>query len=265
MNNRNQVVSSDPSVLEKFANRRSALRALMIPAGAAVLSGCSSVTRLAQEPAPAVSDEEVGRMRRDASGVRTFKNYVLYDQDGRKLYFHDDLIRGQIFAAGFGYAKCQGICGRISGNLVEASGMLGDLMGNPVRFYTFSLAQDSPADMREAMETRGIIGKPGWKYLTGSPEAIRYIRCSFGFFDVGEQDTLGVPETHTGMIRFGHHSLDKWSSCPGLGTPTSIASSVGWLLPPDRRPDFASMNRNVPHKARPIPGWTPPKPLVAKV
>jgi protein SCO1/2 len=96
--------------------------------------------------------------------VRTFKNYVLYDQDGRKLYFYDDLIRGQIFAAGFGYAKCQGICGNISNNLVEASKMLGGLMGNPVRFYTFSLAQDSPAEMREAMETRGILGKPGWTY-----------------------------------------------------------------------------------------------------
>jgi hypothetical protein len=119
--------------------------------------------------------------------------------------------------------------------------------------------------MREAMETRGILGKPGWTYLTGSPEAIRYVRCSFGFFDAGEQDTLGTQATHTGMIRFGHHSLDKWSSCPGLGTPTSIASSVGWLLPPDRRPDFARMNRNVPNMARPIPGWTPPKPLVAQV
>jgi len=265
MNNLNQIVNSDSSVLLKSVNRRSALRALIIPVGAAVLSGCSSVTRLAQKDAPAISDQEIGRMRRDENGVRTFKNYVLYDQDGRKLYFYDDLIRGQIFAAGFGYSKCQGICGNISNNLVEASEMLGGLMGNPVRFYTFSLAQDSPAEMREAMEIRGILGRPGWTYLTGSPEAIRYIRCSFGFFDVGEQDTLGVPETHTGMIRFGHHSLDKWSSCPGLGTPTAIASSVGWLLPPDRRPDFASMNRNVPHKARPIPGWTPPKPLVAKV
>ncbi len=264
MNNRNQSVSSDSSVLSKFLNRRSALRALMIPAGAAVLGGCASATRLTQEQAPALSDQEIGRMRRDASGERAFKNYELYDQDGRKLYFHDDLIRGQIFAAAFGYAKCTGICGSISNNLVGASEMLGGLMGNPVRFYTFSLAQDSPADMREAMETRGILGKPGWTYLTGSPEAIRYIRCSFGFFDVGEADTLGVPETHTGMIRFGHHPLDKWSSCPGLGTPSSIASSVGWLFPPNLRPEFARMNRNAPTKARLIPGWTPPKPLVAR-
>ncbi len=46
MNNLKQVVRSDSSVLLKSANRRSALRALIIPVGAAVLSGCSSVSGL---------------------------------------------------------------------------------------------------------------------------------------------------------------------------------------------------------------------------
>lgn len=244
-------------------DRRSALRALLIPAGAAVLGGCSTATRLVQQ-APEVSESDLGKTHFEPDGTRTFHNHVLYDQDGRKLRFHDDLIRGQIFAASFGYVSCRGICGRIANNMLEASDLLGPVMGNPVRFYSFSLTEDSPSEMREAMEFRGVYGKPGWTYLTGSPEAIRDIRWSFGFFDAGEVDTQGDPATHTGMVRFGHHRLDKWSSCPGLGNPANIARSVVWLFPSDRRPQVAGTEYEGTNHARPIPGWTPPAPLTAQ-
>lgn len=243
--------------------RRAALRALLIPAGAAVLGGCASSTRLVQE-APALPANDLGRTRMEPDGTRTFHNHVLYDQDGRKVRFHDDLVRGQVFAASFGYVKCRGICGRMSNNMLEAADLLGGTMGNPVRFYNFSLAEDSPADMRESMEFRGVYGKPGWTYLTGSPEAIRDIRWSFGFFDAGENDTQGDPATHTGMVRFGNHSLDKWSSCPGLGNPANIARSVVWLFPSDRRPQVAGTEYEGTNNARPIPGWTPRAPLSAQ-
>ena len=243
-------------------DRRSALRALLVPAGAAVLGGCSTATRLVQQ-SPEAADSDLGRTHFEPDGTRTFHNHVLYDQDGRKLRFHDDLIRGQVFAASFGYVKCRGICGRISNNMLEASELLGGVMGNPVRFYSFSLTEDSPSDMREAMEFRGIYGKPGWTYLTGSPEAIRDIRWSFGFFDATGDDTLGDPATHTGMIRFGNHALDKWSSCPALGSPASIAASIVWLYPADRRPVVAGLDGEL-GGGLPIPGFVPPKPLSAE-
>lgn len=256
-------IRPDLAVGTRSFDRRSALRALLIPAGAAVLGGCSTATRLVQD-SPAMPDAELGRARFEPDGTRTFHNHVLYDQDGRKVRFHDDLVRGQVFAASFGYVKCRGICGRMSNNMLEASDLLGGVMGKPVRFYNFSLAQDSPADMREAMEFRGVYGKPGWTYLTGSPEAIRDIRWSFGFFDAGEDDTQGELATHTGMIRFGNHPLDKWSSCPGLGNPANIARSVVWLFPSDRRPKVAGTEYEGTNNARPIPGWTPPAPIVAQ-
>jgi len=76
-------------------DRRSALRALLIPAGAAVLGGCSTATRLVQQ-APEVPENDRGRTYFEPDGTRTFHNHVLYDQDGRKIRFHDDLIRGQV-------------------------------------------------------------------------------------------------------------------------------------------------------------------------
>ena len=196
-----------------------------------------------------------------ADGTRTFPNLVLHDQDGRRLLFHDDLIRGRVFAATFGYVKCTGICGRMAANLAAAADLLGPAMGHPVRFYTFSLAEDSPADMKRAMQDRGLEGRPGWTYLTGSAGTIREIRHAFGFFDRGGEDTLGSPGTHTGMVRFGHHALDKWSACPSLGPPASIAKSILWLFPADRRPAIAGPVRPEGSGGTPIPGFVTPEPL----
>lgn len=243
-------------------SRRSALRALLIPAGAAILGGCASATRLG-DTAPAAHDSGFGTSRLEPDGTRTFKNHLVYDQDGKRLRFQDDLIRGHIFAATFGYSKCRGICGRMAANMQAAADLLGPLMGHPVRFYNFSLAEDTPDEMKEAMEFRGLYGKPGWRYLTASAEVIREIRWSFGFFDVGEEDTLGQPATHTGMVRFGHHPLDKWSSCPALGSPASIAASITWLYPADRRPSVAGLDGEL-GGGLPIPGFVPPKPLSAQ-
>lgn len=243
-------------------SRRSALRALLIPAGAAILGGCASATRLGGA-APAAHDPGFGTSRLERDGTRTFKNHLVYDQDGKRLRFQDDLVRGHIFAATFGYSKCRGICGRMAGNMQAAAELLGPLMGRPVRFYNFSLAEDTPDEMKEAMEFRGIYGRPGWKYLTASAEVIREIRWSFGFFDVGEEDTLGQPGTHTGMVRFGNHPLDKWSSCPALGSPASIAASIVWLYPADRRPVVSGLDGEY-GGGRPIPGFVPPEPLSAE-
>jgi hypothetical protein len=60
------------------------------------------------------------------------------------------------------------------------------------------------------------------------------------------------------MARFGNQRLDKWSSCPALGTPTSIARSALAIFPPNQRPRIAALERTDGPRARPIPGYTPP-------
>lgn len=243
-------------------DRRSALRAAFLPAAAAVLGGCASrVARVAPSPTPE-PEGGLGATARAADGTLVFRNHILYDQNGRKVRFHDDLMRGRIFAATFGYMKCKGICNDIASSMIGGSRLLGGLMGDPVRFYHFSLAEDTPAEMREVMERNGTDRMPGWTYLTASAEVVKDIRYAFGFFERDESDDEDL-SSHTGMARFGHHSLDKWSSCPALGTHESIARSVLWLYPPCDRPRVAGVPVRDPVNIRKDPNWTPVEPLQA--
>jgi protein SCO1/2 len=243
-------------------SRRASLRSLLLPT-TALLAGCAST-----QPRPGATDDSAGDVgfpqRAGASvirtnGTRAFRNHVLQDQDGRTVRFQQDLIEGQVFAAVFMYVNCKGICSDMIGQMIGAYDLLTPVMGNPVRFYTFSLAQDSPEAMKGYMQSRGIYGRPGWTFLTGTPEVIKDIRWGFGFFDPNEE-VDGNLEAHTGMARFGNHRLDKWSSCPALANPLMTARSVVALFPPGERPQIAALQDSETVPARPIPNYRPAPP-----
>ena len=240
-------------------SRRASLRSLLLPA-AGLVAGCTAAPRVDRS---ASADSEFpnrpGATIMNANGTRSFRNHELRDQDGNTVRFQQDLIEGQIFAAMFMYVNCKGICADMIKQMIGAYDLLQPVMGNPVRFYTFSLAQDSPAELKAYMESRGIYGRPGWRFLTGSPDVIKDIRWGFGFFDPNEE-VDGNLEAHTGMARFGNHRLDKWSSCPALASPLMTARSVVALFPPPQRPDIAALRDTETVPARAIPNYRPAPP-----
>lgn len=229
-------------------NRRTllgALGSLSLPFGLALLGGCDSGAKAAGAADTAVTK---------GAGIpvprREFPNHEILDHNGRKLRFHDDLIEGKVFAATFFYVKCKGICGDMSGNMKKAHEILGDFMGDKVQFYSFSLNEDTPEELRGYMARQGIVDKKGWTFFTGAKEVIKDIRWGFGFSNPSseEDDDLSA---HTGMVRFGHHPMDKWSSCPALGSPKGIARNVIWLFPPNERPRIPLLDFDGASGARP--------------
>ena len=253
--------NGDPEITASRAmDRRRAIASLLLP-GAALLGGCASAVT-AKPSAIAVDsvdprfDDRPGAFIMQPDGTRAFRNHILRDQDGNVVRYQDDLIEGQIFAATFMYVNCKGICADMTSKMAQAYDILTPVMGKPVRFYSFSLAEDSPAQMKEYMEARGLYGRPGWTFLTASESVMKDIRWGFGFMDVNEEiDNNRVG--HTGMVRVGNHKLDRWSSCPALSNPVVTARSVISLYPPGQRPHIAALERVEPHPARAIPGYQP--------
>ncbi len=251
----------DSDAVHRALTRRSLLASLVFPA-AAVAAGCATSQNAKRQPTIALTDHELGfepklgATKMESDGTRSFRNHLLHDQDGNAVRYQDDLIRGQIFAATFMYVDCKGICSEMTGKMTEAYDLLQPIMGRPVQFYTFSLAQDSSDTLKRYMEARGLYGRPGWKFLTAPKAVITDIRWGFGFFDADEELDSNLT-THTGMARFGNHRLDRWSSCPALANPKLTARSVVSLFPSDQRPYIAALDRKQAHPARKIPNFEP--------
>lgn len=241
--------------------RRSTLRGMLLPAAALLLTGCSravSAERSEDGAGEPVFPDRIGASVIRPDGRRVFRNHRLVNQDGDIVRFQDDLIEGRVFAANFMYVHCKGICPNMTARMIETYGLLRPVMGDRLRFYSFSLAEDPAADLRAYMRERGIDRMPGWQFLSGTPEVIKDIRWAFGLYDINESVDNDLSQ-HTGMARFGNHPIDKWSACPILGSPQAIARGLLAVLPPSERPSLPGIYlEEGTRPARAIAGWKEP-------
>lgn len=123
------------------------------------------------------------------------------------------------------YAKCEGICPRMTENLLEVQEHLGDRLGRDVFLYSITLqpAHDTPEVLTRYMERPRAL--PRWTFLTGAPADIELIRRKLGFYDrdpVVDADK----RQHTGMVRIGNEPLERWTMTPALGNPKQIAAAI---------------------------------------
>jgi len=257
-----QPTQPSPPTDQRFSRRASLCR-LMLPAVGIALAGCMRSIRSASDAADDPFPPEPGAFIMRPDGTRAFRNHALRDQHGRTVRFQDDLIEGRVFAANFMYVHCKGICPNMTARLAEAHALLRPVMGRPVQFYSFSLAEDSPEDMLAYMRERGLADLAGWRFLSGTPEVIKDIRWAFGLYDRNEEIDSDLSQ-HTGMARFGNHRLDKWSACPILGPAASTARGVLSVLPPSERPALANIYlEEQTRPVRTIAGWKEPAGLHA--
>lgn len=166
-----------------------------------------------------------GRPAAPAASTQYFPNFVLRTHEGKEVRFYDDLLKGKVVAINMMYARCEGICPRMTTNLLKVQEMLGDRLGRDVHMYSITLqpAHDSPLVLSRYVDRQPT--RPRWPFLTGSPDDIEVIRRKLGFYDLDPQVDRDKSQ-HTGMVRIGNEPLDRWTMAPALGKADQIAASI---------------------------------------
>jgi protein SCO1 len=177
---------------------------------------------------PAIAADS-GNSARALLQRRNFPNVKLQDQHGREVHFYDDLIKDKIVTINFFYAKCEGICPRVTANLAKAQKILGDRVGRDIFMTSISLKpeHDTPAVLKEYAEM--FKARPGWSFLTGKPDDVEHLRRSLGFTNLDPQLDKDTSQ-HIGNVRMGNEPLMLWAACPGMARPEFIAKSILWMI-----------------------------------
>ncbi|MNF32741.1 hypothetical protein D3C85_600520 [compost metagenome] len=154
-----------------------------------------------------------------------FANVPLYTQDGDKVRFYDDLIRGKVAVINMMYVMCEGICPTMTANMRQVQRLLGDRLGRDVHLYSITLQPllDTPDTLKAYADKHGA--KPGWTFLTGDPGDIRRLRYSLGFFDPLPEVDENL-STHTGMLRIGNDRTQRWTMAPALCDAKRIVATI---------------------------------------
>jgi protein SCO1/2 len=152
-------------------------------------------------------------------------NVPVQTQDGDRVRFYDDLVKGQVVLINFMFTTCTSECPRTTANLVKVQELLGDRLGHDVRMIsvTVDAATDTPPALKNYSARYGT--KPGWYFVTGRQRDVDLIRQRLGVLD----GTTNKAQ-HTGMLVYGNEESGQWAATPAMAQPNAIARSVMRLV-----------------------------------
>jgi len=166
------------------------------------------------------------RASRLAQLQRLAPNVSLIDQDGRKVRFYDDVLKGRQVVLSAMYSACEKLCPPTMRNLIEAREMVGDSAGK-LSFVTMTLTplDDGPKQLLEYKQRYGL--SKDWMFLTGRPDQMEIIQASLGYAPQRASDNL---MTHASMVRICDERLMRFGHVNGMTSALNIARMIRYEL-----------------------------------
>jgi cytochrome oxidase Cu insertion factor (SCO1/SenC/PrrC family) len=164
----------------------------------------------AQTPAPAASDSVSGMSIPDTE---------LLDQDGRKVRFYSDLIKGKVVAINFIFTTCTTVCPPLGATFARVQRELGERAGRDVHFISISV--DPSTDTPERLKAWGAKFKagPAWTFVTGAKPQVDEVLAALAASTARRED-------HTPTVLIGNDAKGQWTRAYGLTAPSKIVQII---------------------------------------
>ncbi|HSB70074.1 MAG TPA: SCO family protein [Candidatus Methylomirabilis sp.] len=158
-------------------------------------------------------------------GASYFPNVPLVTQDGRTVWFYDDLVKDKIVVINSIYTQCE-LCQQETAKMAQVEQFLGDRMGKDIFIYTITVdpQRDTPEVLKAYAEK--FHGGPGWLFLTGKPADIDLLRKKLGFY--AARDTRD-PLDHTANLVIGNEASGQWMRHAPAEGPRYLAAMIEQL------------------------------------
>jgi len=159
-----------------------------------------------------------------------FTNIELIDQNGQRLAFYDDVLKGNIVVISFIFTNCQGACPLMTRNLTMIRDMLPTNVRDEIQFISISLdpVRDTPAAMKEFAQTHDA-DQERWLWLTGQPDNVNLITQKLGSYT----DEL---EAHTTTLIAANVREAHWTKIAPNVPPRGVVERLRMLVEENAAP-----------------------------
>ena len=143
----------------------------------------------------------------------------LTDQNGNRVRFYSDLIKGKVVLVHGFFTQCSAVCPMQAQALVKIKNRLGDRLGRDV--FIVSVSKDPQVDTPEKMKQWGKewgVGA-GWTLLTGAEPDIRKILRDVVTEDIGT-------DMHEALVVIGNDRTGEWTTTYGLQSADAIVKMI---------------------------------------
>ncbi|HEX8336317.1 MAG TPA: SCO family protein [Pyrinomonadaceae bacterium] len=141
----------------------------------------------------------------------------LLDQDGRKVHFYSDLVRGKVVVINFIFTTCTTVCPPLGATFARVQR---EVAGRDV--HLISISVDPVTDTPERLKAWGAKFKagPGWTLVTGAkPQVDELLRALSA--------SAARREDHTPTVLIGNEAAGQWTRAYGLTSPGKLVQLIG--------------------------------------
>jgi protein SCO1/2 len=141
------------------------------------------------------------------------------DQNGRKIHFYTDLVKGQTVAINFIFTTCTTICPPLGATFARVQKELGDRVGHDVRLISISI--DPATDTPERLKAWGakFHAGDGWTFVTGNKPQVDELLRALGASSARRED-------HSPTVLIGNDARGSWTRAYGLAKPSQLVQII---------------------------------------
>jgi len=196
-----------------------------LTAGAAILPALalSACTSTGVGKLVAASAESHLCKKPGGPSAKYFPNVVVMTHTGRKAWFYDDLIKGNIVGINFMSVKSEEQF-PVTRNLAKVQELVGDKLGRGTFMVSITTdpEHDNPAVLEAFAKKHGA--KEGWIFVTGKPSDMQALYHKLGAH--GGHEGSGVNHH---IWRYGNEPYARWAASHAMAKPHQLAQRLSWV------------------------------------
>jgi cytochrome oxidase Cu insertion factor (SCO1/SenC/PrrC family) len=147
----------------------------------------------------------------------TIPDVELLDQNGRKIHFYTDLVKGHTVVINFIFTTCTTICPPLGATFARVQKELGDK--KDVRFISISVdpATDTPERLKSWAAK--FHGGDAWTLVTGEKPKVDELLRALGASSARRED-------HSPTVLIGNDAHGSWTRTYGLAKTSQIIQLI---------------------------------------
>lgn len=148
-----------------------------------------------------------------------FTDVELLDQDGRRVRFYTDMLKGKTVVINAFFTSCTSVCPPMNRNMEKVQEAFSDRLGKDVFLVSISVdpATDTPPRLKEY--ARRFHARPGWTFLTGKKENVDWALYKLGQYVESRDD-------HKTVIIIGNEATGLWKKALGMAKAEELVQIV---------------------------------------
>lgn len=177
-------------------------------------------TKPLQKAPPQPHDHSHMTKAEDVSPARTyFTDVELLNQDGEKVRFYTDVLKGKTVIVNAFFTTCTSVCPPMNRNMEKIQEAFGDRVGRDIFLVSLTVDPevDTPARLKDYAQ-KFHAGR-GWVFLTGKKENLDWALYKLGQYVEAKDD-------HKTIFIIGNEPTGLWKKAFGMANVTELMQVV---------------------------------------